>query len=122
MKKYYKLIIPAILLILFLIKVLPLMDVNSRCVTYDDFLNEYYNGVVVKKYIDSSEHSYKTVEIKNFGNSEVDKLILDFDTTDLYDRLNLNDSIYKQTGKDSIFFILSGRKVFISRADFGCRR
>ncbi len=122
MKKYYKLIIPAILLILFLIKVLPLMNVNSRCVTYDNFLNKYYNGVVVKKYIDSSEHSYKTVEIKNFGNSEVDKLILDFDTTALYRRLNLNDSIYKQTGNDSMFLILSGRKIFISRVDFGCRR
>lgn len=120
MKKYYKIVIPGILLVLFLIKIIPLMNINSRCVTYDDFLNESFYGRVINKYIDSSQHSYMTVEILNLKDSVVKKLILDFDTTNLFNVLKLKDTIYKKKNDDSLFRIISGKKDFISRVDFGC--
>ena len=51
------------------------------------------NGVVTGKYIDSSEHSYKTVIIRNLKDSITNKLILDFDTTDVFNK-------YKSTRYD----------------------
>lgn len=123
MKKYLKIIIPILLLVIFIIKVIiPQSSINSRCVTYEEFLQIRLNGIVTDKYVDSSQHSYKTVEVRNFKDSMINKLILDFDTTNLFSHISLHDTIYKEENKDSIFIIKREHKYFLSKVDFGCVR
>jgi hypothetical protein len=106
----------------FIIQVIPQFAINTRCVVYDDFLKLSLNGIVKSKYIDSSNHSFPTIEIKNFKSNNTEKLLLDLDTTNLYNQLNIGDTIFKSKNKDAIFRIESHKQYFISKVNFGCSR
>jgi CYTH domain-containing protein len=92
---------------------------KSKCNAFKDFLITPYRGIVINKYINSEQHSAQTVEIKNFTNNNKDILILDFDITNFYNKININDTIFKEVGKDSVFILnKKGAQAFI--LDFGC--
>ena len=122
MLKYFRILVIIVLFVTFLIKIIPVMSINSRCVDYDNFLKISLNGVVIKKYIDSTQHSYHTIEIKNFENLKIERIILDLDTSDLFTNINVNDMVYKVINSDSVFRIKNNQKIFLSKVDFGCTR
>ena len=122
MKKNLKIILYCCVFVPVLIALINLLGKNSRCVTYDEFLKLTLNGVVINKYIDSSQHSFETVEIKNLNDSEVNKIILDLDTTDLFDKISVYDTIFKEENKDSVFVMKGKQKYFLTKVDFGCVR
>ena len=95
---------------------------NSRCEVYDEFLLKSFDGYVFNKYIDHNEHEYKTVIIKNHLSTKNDTLLFTFDTTNLFERININDTLRKEMYNDSIFIIRSNEKVFLDKMDFGCSR
>jgi hypothetical protein len=98
------------------------MKKNVRCDAYDEFLQMSLNGVVIQKYIDYKQHSYKTILVKNFENQTVEKILLDFDLSELYNNINVTDTIYKEVHNDSVFRGRNGQKILISKVDFGCSR
>ena len=118
--KYFKIIVGCIVFITFIIFVISQLKINSRCVTYKEFYSISLHGIIINKYIDSSQHSYNTLEIKDFGNSEVKKILLDFDTTNLFDKIQINDTMYKEINKDSVFVIKNKEKKLLSIVDFAC--
>ena len=123
MKKYINLIIIASLLIFVLLKhVIPFLKENTRCKIYDEFLLKSFDGYVFQKFIDYNEHSYKTIIIKNFDNSKIEKILLTFDMSNLYNKINVNDTIYKELHNDSVFIIRGKQKKLLSKVDFGCIR
>lgn len=122
MSKYLKIIVVCGVIIIFLTRVIPLLRKNVRCDAYDQFLSISLNGVVNQKYIDYSQHSYKTIIYKNFEDSAFKKVLFDFDLSGLYDYINVTDTIYKEAHNDSIFKLTNGKRVLISKADFGCER
>ena len=122
MSKYFKIVLACAALVVFLFRVVPLMRKNVRCDAYNQFLLLSLNGVVDQKYIDSSQHSYKTVIIKNIKDSALEKVLLDFDLSGLYDHINVTDTIYKDIHDDNVFKSINGKKILISKADFGCQR
>lgn len=93
---------------------------QSNCNAYQDFLKDSYNGIVVKKYINREQHSYKTVEIKNLTDSKINVFLLDFDISCFYDKININDTIYKEHGNNTIYLTNKNGKS-ISVLDFGCK-
>jgi hypothetical protein len=123
MKKYIQVLIPIGLFLIFLIKVIiPQFSINTECVKYDEFLLMSFNGVILQKYIDSTQHSYKTIVIKNFGNTKPQELLLDFDRTNTYNMLKIHDTIYKEIHNDSLFIVRNNQKRLLSKIDFGCAR
>ena len=94
---------------------------NAECDTYKTFLQLTYQGIVIKKYIDSSEHSFHTVEIKNFKDSAIQKLTLDFVKTDFVWQINPGDSIYKNRNSDTVYLFNKGSKRLYS-LNFGCNQ
>ena len=93
---------------------------NAECNAFKAFLQLSYQGVIVKKYIDRDEHDYHTIEIKSFNNIQNEKLILDYDKSGFYKMINVNDTIYKKTGSDTIFIDNnSGKKRYV--LNFGCK-
>ena len=121
-KKYITILMVCVTMLLFFRDACKAVKVNSRCIHYDNFLSMSINSVVFQKYIDSSQHSYLTVITKNIETSTLDRLNLDFDTTDLYNKINISDTIYKAVGKDSVFLIKDKQKNYLSKIDFGCTR
>jgi len=122
MKKALKIIVYCLILLPVLLTIISQLNKNSRCITYDNFLKTSLDGVVVNKYIDSSQHSYPTLEIKNLKNLELNKLNLVLDTTSFYDDVSVSDTIYKELNNDSVFRFKNGIKCFILKIDFGCKR
>lgn len=122
MGKRFKIIMFCVVLTLFLIRVIPDISKNDRCDAYDEFLLRSVNGVVFQKYIDSTQHSYKTIIIKNFEFGKIEKIIIDFYISELYNQINVNDTIYKEVHSDSVFKTNKGQKFLISKVDFGCNR
>ena len=72
-KYVFQIIMACVVTTIFLIKVIPLMRKNVRCDVYDEFSQKSFNGLILEKYIDSTEHSYKTIILKQFENPSPEK-------------------------------------------------
>ena len=120
-KKIYYVILPIILLLFLIIRfIIPQLSKDSRCITYNEFLKIKLNGIVLKKYIDSSQHSYPTIEVENLQDFKIEKLNLDLDTSGIYYKVNIYDTLAKEIGEDEIFVIKNKEKILLSKIDFGC--
>jgi hypothetical protein len=76
---------------------------NGDCDDLQEFVQTSFQGIVYKKYIDSSQHSSHTIEIKNFKNAGIQKLTLDFDKTGFFFQINQGDTIYKEVNSDTVY-------------------
>ena len=75
----------------------------------------YYNGRVVAKYLDKANHNSKTLELSMKG----EKVNLDWDLSGLYEFVEVNDSIVKDTGNYEVrIYRDSDEYKFI--IDYGC--
>lgn len=120
-KKFRKIILPIIAFISFLIVVIPDLFENTRCNVYDEFLSTAFEGVVVQKFIDSSQHSNKVVTIKDQENSRIQRILFDLEINHAFEKIKINDTLVKENGKDSIFKIKNSKKTFLTVVDFGCK-
>ena len=90
------------------------------CVYQEKFRQSDWNGIVVKKYIDQSKRSLKTIEIENEdGNlNKIQNWVL-FQNGN-YEKIELGDSIVKK--QDLIFVSLYKSDTVIQLdVDYGCR-
>jgi|TARA_R100000541_G_scaffold54364_2_gene62844 hypothetical protein len=60
-----------------------------------EYYKEYtYSGLVTNKFIDSEQHNYRTVIIRNDEKSDI--FLLDFETSGLFEFIQVGDSIFKK--------------------------
>lgn len=91
---------------------------ESACGAYKDFKLLQINGVVEKKYVDSSEHSYPILEVRNFAN-KLDTLNLVFDETDFFELIKINDTLIKNIN-DKLILIKNKNGSYKKELNFGC--
>ncbi|HET7118311.1 MAG TPA: hypothetical protein VFI29_17570 [Hanamia sp.] len=109
------------LLILFIVFVaLTIKEDNAAvCNSYKDLKNDTYDYLVINKYIDSNEHSYRTLILQNKGGYHFKYTDLDFDKSNLFNFLSVGDSIKKEKGSAIVSVI--NRKVDTTfKVDYGC--
>ena len=53
-----------------------------------------YNGVVIKKYIDKTNHNFEIIEIGN--KDQIQKIMMDWDKSGLFEYVKEEDSIIKE--------------------------
>ena len=117
--KHLKLGIVGAFLLYFIIKG-TIESSHAACDVLGLFRDYKFDGLIINKYIDSAEHSTKTVVIKNFNSPIPDTLILlDWDTTGFYYKININDTIIKDIGSNSVS-LRNGMGKFNYILDFGC--
>lgn len=93
---------------------------HARCDVLELFRDYKFNGLVINKYIDRPDHATKKVIIENFNILIPDTLeLLDWDTTGFYYKININDTIIKNIGSNSVS-LRTGKGKFIYILDFGC--
>lgn len=81
---------------------------------YEKEKSVYYDGIVTNKYIDSTEHNYRTIILSNHKS-----LWMDWDESGLYEFIEVNDSIVKDTGSYEVRLYRDSIEYnFI--IDFGC--
>ncbi len=91
------------LIYLFYIKVLELNDKKVN----DVYREAQYSGYVIKKYIDSTQHNFKTIVLKE--KKDVSSILFDFEIGGFYEFVQVGDSISKQSG---------ALKIYLKRKDF----
>lgn len=105
---------------LFVINFFPSLS-EANCIKDEEFKKIELNGVVEKKYIDSSQHSYPMIEVRQF---DVDILVvinLVGDIINSFDKIQINDTVKKSREDNSISLRRKEGELVIS-VDFGCNR
>ena len=117
--KYLKIGIIGAIFLYFIIRG-TIESLHARCDVLGLFRDYKFNGLVINKYIDRPDHATKKVIIKNFNIPIPDTLaLLDWDTTGFYDKININDTIIKDIGSNSVSLSnVNGKFIYI--LDFGC--
>jgi hypothetical protein len=93
--------------------------ISNTCSAYRDFKNYEYNYIVVNKYIDSTQHSYPTLILRDSLGNQFSSTDLNFDRSGLFDILSIGDSIEKKTGTGLVTVSNSKLDTTIM-VDFGC--
>ena len=110
----------AILILFIVFVVLSIKEDNAAvCSGYKDLKNDTYDYLVINKYIDSNEHSYRTLVLQNKGGYQFKYTDLDFDKSNLFYFLNVGDSIKKNKGS-AIVRVINKKVDTTFKVDFGC--
>ncbi len=121
-KRKQKILLYGICFVIFIIAISPFVmnAINSQCNAFTEFLNTPYNGIVANKYVNFQNHSAQTVQIKNLKYGYTTIWILDFNVTNFYESININDTIFKEIGKDTVYIInKAGKQPYV--IDYGCK-
>lgn len=123
MKKYIKLL-PFIIVILFvvLIKILSNNSFYHGCEYRSmEIEKAAFCGIVSHKLIDKSDHMLKKISILNNHTKDSINVIIEGDTSGLYNFINVGDSIYKEKNSMETTIVRDSiKKVFF--IDFGCEK
>jgi hypothetical protein len=79
--------------------------------------NYSYNGIVIKKYIDTENHSHKTIKLLRSGDTLT--RIFTEDISGFYEYVQIGDNISKKEGSYDIK-LFTGREDTIFTLDYGC--
>ena len=94
-------------------------DNAALCDSYKDFKNDTYDYLLISKYIDSNEHSDRTLVLQNKGGYQFRYTDLDFDKSNLFNFLSIGDSLKKEKG--AVIVRVFNRKVDTTfKVDYGC--
>ena len=108
------------LIILFIVFVTATIkeDNAALCDSYKDFKSDTYDYLVINKYIDSNEHSYRTLVLQSKEGYQFKSTDWDFDKSNLFNFLSVGDSIKKK--KESAIVRVIHRKADTTfKVDFG---
>jgi hypothetical protein len=94
-------------------------DNEKVCDTYKDFKKSTFNYLVVNKYIDSTQHSYPTLILKDKNGNQFKDIDLVSDNSSLFDLLSVGDSINKERQTDLVR-IKNGKIDTTVKVDLGC--
>lgn len=97
----------------------PLIREDAFCDLTEEYKIDNLQGTVVRKYRDSRNHNYKTVEIQE-ENHKILKRNLTSDLSGLYEYISVGDSVYKPSGTLKILVIRGNEKKYFT-IDFGCK-
>lgn len=89
---------------------------SLACTKKEEFKNEIYQGILIRKYIDQSNHGSQTLI---FNRNLV--LVLARDTSGFYNFIQKNDSIVKEKNSDFIT-VHRNNKVEKFEIYFGCNQ
>ncbi len=96
----------------------PKAMIGDPCEYEERFRNRKWNGIVIKKYKDSSNHNYETIEINSGSESELIRELTLFSETN-FAKINIGDSISKEKG-DLFATLFMENEEIILNADYGC--
>jgi len=89
---FFVLIIFTVIVFLFTKKALEFTSGNPS----EYYSNDFYSGVVVKKFIDREQHNYRTIIIEQYDNEYT--LIFSFVMGGLYEFIEVGDTLSKKSG------------------------
>lgn len=92
---------------------------DAPCNSYKDFKSYTYDYLIINKYVDLNEHSYRTLILQDGNGNKFKNLDLNFDQSELFEFISIGDSIKKAKGTDLVN-ILNSKIDTTLEVDFGC--
>jgi len=114
----YKYLVIVVLFLLVVYFIVPSIN-YTNCRSSQRFHKIIFDGVVVKKYLDRSEHSMPTIEILDLNDS-LTEISFFGEHTGIYDRINISDSLRKIRGSNEILIKTRGEYLQFGVVDFKC--
>ena len=91
---------------------------GDPCVYENRFRQTEWNGIVIKKYNDTPNHNYETLEIKNQLKTDKIQEWVVFSNGN-FDRIEIGDSIAKNVGEITVHLFKNGQEQKLL-VDYGC--
>lgn len=98
--------------------VAPSMLTEDNCVYENRFRQTEWNGIVIRKYNDTPNHNYETIEIKNQLKTDKIQDWVVFSNGN-FDRIKIGDSIAKNVGEITVKLFKAGQEQKLL-VDYGC--
>jgi hypothetical protein len=92
---------------------------QASCENYKQYRKSSFKGVVVKKFIDKSEHSFPFIYLKT-NNRDFEKLNLNNDSTSAYNAIQMKDSLVKFKDNPWIYKIAEDKLLKLTIISCGC--
>lgn len=100
--------------------VVPSMMQGDPCEYENRFKQVEWNGTVMKKYNDTPNHNYETIEIQNPSELKKIQNWVVFSNGN-FDRIEVGDSIAKNKGETNVYLYKNGQEQTLS-VDYGCKK
>ena len=97
-------------------------DNANNCHAEEQFHKKAFDGVVVDKFLDKTQHSVPVILVKNFGDNDPVKINLFLEASGLFEKFNKNDTVRKVSGSQEISIKQNGLYVRFGVAEFDCDR
>lgn len=110
-------IIGILLFFLYLILTVP-SDKEIVTILNNNFSQISLNGIVVDKFIDRNQHSYKIIIIKGLNIDSVYRLNFTRESNHMYNSLNVNDTILKRKSERVIYRMKEGKMERLGTVEF----
>ena len=91
----------------------------TNCLYGENFRQSEFEGVVVRKYLDKSNHSVPVAELRNYKDS-IKRISLFGDYSGLFERINNGDSLKNNRGTMEILKRTNNKFTRFGYADFNC--
>lgn len=123
MKKYKTIVNLVLVIVIFIIMLhyLTWSKEESDCNHYNDFKSLTFDGIVIGKYYDKSQHSYPTIELKSLHENSIQKIYLVGEKSNLFNLLSKSDTIFKKKNSALVLIKRNGLFSNLSKANFGCK-
>lgn len=117
-KKHFGYIIFSLAIIYLYVFIIP-SDNKTNCSNKKEFLAYVFKGVVIRKYLDKEQHSYPMIDIINFIDNKKFQINLVEESSNIFEKVLVDDTIMKNKGSDILKFIRNDSS-FSLRAYFNC--
>lgn len=118
-KRFTSILIIALIITAFI--VLTPSENYTNCYNNSYFMNTEFSGSIVRKFIDKSQHSTPTVEIKDTTSDSVKSISFFGDYSGLYYKVEVGDTVTKKIESLDIHFRkANGGLILIGTANFKC--
>lgn len=93
---------------------------RGPCSIQSEFDSTSFYGIVVNKYLDSTQHSVPIIEVKDFLKKKI--VVLDFfgDRSFAFDSIRKGDTLLKDFQNSKIFRVREDNQELVGSVDFGC--
>jgi len=95
-------------------------DNANRCHSQRVFSDAGFDGVLIDKFLDKSQHSIPVILIKKTDKDSVEKIGLFNEISGLFNNLSINDTIRKVKQSNTILVKVKGKYTYFGTADFKC--
>lgn len=94
---------------------------ENNCRLDKRFRNLVFDGVIINKYYDKTDHSNPTLDVKTLNNDSIQKINLIGEKSHLFNLLQISDTIMKEKHSDVVMRKRNGTCTGYIKADFNCK-